>query len=69
MSAADVSAVSRHIAKAVLDDGEQLAITNWFDEDGDECDPDEAVACVAGPDRDGHWWAIDLIETDPVTVN
>ena len=33
--------------------------SNAFDEDGDDCDPEDAVACVAGPDRDGMWVSID----------
>ena len=33
---------------AVMEDGQELPVTNAFDEDGDECDPEDAVACVAG---------------------
>lgn len=49
---------------AILSDGEQLPITNFADSDGDDCEPADAIACVAGPDRDGKWWAIDLRHFD-----
>lgn len=65
----DVQAVSRARGVAVLDNGERLPITNWFDFDGDECDPDDAVSVVAGPDRDGFWYAIDLFEFEPIQVH
>lgn len=45
---------------ALTEDGQILPITNSYDEDGDDCDPAEAVACVAGPDKDGLWLSIDL---------
>lgn len=45
---------------ALTEDGQILPITNSSDEGGDDCDPAEAVACVAGPDKDGLWLSIDL---------
>ena len=38
------------------------------DEDGDDCDPEDAVACVAGPDRDGMWVSIDLKQFEGVAL-
>jgi hypothetical protein len=35
-------------------------VTNWLDCDGDECDRDDAVACVAG--QDGCWFALSLAD-------
>lgn len=41
---------------AMLDDGQQVGITNLFDCDGDDTDNlDEAVALVAGPTSCGQW--------------
>lgn len=45
---------------ALTEDGQILPITNSYDEGGDDCDLAEAVACVAGPDKDGLWLSIDL---------
>ena len=33
-------------------------VTNWFDEDGDECLREDAVACVAG--EGGIWFALSI---------
>jgi hypothetical protein len=43
----DIYAVNRRHAIAVTDDGDRLPIVNWLDADGDECEPQDAVACVA----------------------
>lgn len=48
--------------------GENLEITNLFDEDGDECQPEEAISAVAGPDRNGQWLAINLLEFVPARI-
>ena len=36
-----------------------VPVTDWFDEDGDPCDPLEAKYCVAGADGYG-WLTIEL---------
>ncbi len=51
----------------LLNNGETLPITNMFDADGDECDPDEAVSVVAGADGLG-WWSVPLEFTAPETL-
>jgi len=56
---ADVQAVNRARAQAVLSDGQTVPVGAWLDPDG-ECAPPDAVAAVAGPDDDGRWHAIDL---------
>ena len=53
---------------AYLDDGRVVPITNWFDTDGDDCGPEEAVVCVAGHEDIG-WYTIDLRERRYVTVH
>lgn len=55
----DIEAVNRAQAIALLSDGTTLPVTNWFDSWGDECEPQEAVSCVAGQEG-SDWWSIDL---------
>ena len=58
----EVAMVNTTLAIAITEDGQELPVTNSFDRDGDECDLDDAVACVAGPDKDGFWLSIDLMQ-------
>lgn len=47
--------------KEFMDDhGRIFPITNFIDVDGDECDPEDAVCCVAG--AEDCWYSIDLRE-------
>ena len=64
----EVAMVHRGRAVALTEDGQELPITNAFDDDGDDCDLEDAVACVAGPDKDGMWLQIDLRMFDGVTM-
>ncbi len=59
-----------HVGRAIAltEDGQELPITHAFDDDGDDCDLDDAVACVAGPDKDGMWLQIDLRMFDGATL-
>lgn len=66
---ADVEMVNRNHAVAVLHTGEEIAVTNWFDDDGDECSPHAAVMAVAGPDKLGRWYTIDLSVFEPTILN
>jgi hypothetical protein len=61
---------SIHIASrvAIMEDGQQLPVTNAFDEHGDDCDLEEAVVCVAGPDKDGMWVTIDFRDMEKVRL-
>lgn len=52
----------------VMSDGTEIPITNYFDEWGEECEPDDAVTCVAGSDSYG-WITIDLTEFEQITVH
>ena len=38
--------------------GFEHPVTHWFDENGADCDPEEATVCVAG--SEGRWFAIRL---------
>lgn len=53
-------ALSRIDRIVVTKAGDALPVTNWYDEDGDECEPGDAVAAVAGPQQDGSWISFDL---------
>jgi hypothetical protein len=53
---------------AITEDGQELPVTHCFDSDGDECDPEDAVAVVAGPDRDGRWLQIDMTAFEGVPM-
>jgi hypothetical protein len=59
-----------HVGRAVAmtEDGQELPITSAFDDDGDDCDLADAVACVAGPDKDGMWLTINLAMFEGVQV-
>lgn len=43
----EVEVINRRRGIAVTRNGDRLAITHWFDDDGEDCQPDEAVSCVA----------------------
>ena len=61
----DVDAVNRTDAIAILSSGGAIPITNWLDASGDECEADDAMVAVAGPDADGRWFSIDLSNFEP----
>lgn len=65
---ADVEMINRARAIVVTDDGQELPITDAFDAGGVTCDLAGAVTCVAGPDSDGRWYAIDLTQFEGVTL-
>lgn len=63
-----IAAIDLDYDKVILDDGTELPVTNWFDDDGDECDPDDAITCIAGTDEDG-WLTIDLRQFGEATYH
>ena len=67
----DVVLVNRKQGTAILDDNESQEVTNWLGIDGEECEPMEAVVCVAGPSLHKHkigFYTIDLRQFEGVTV-
>lgn len=62
----EISSVKDGIA--YTEDGQALPVTNWFDDDGEDCDADNAVTCVAGPDKDGLWLCIDFRLMEQVAI-
>lgn len=54
--------------RIVIDEkGNRGVITHFFDENGDDCEPQDAVSCVA--ECDGKHYAIDLREYENVLSN
>lgn len=50
-----------NLARRLYIEGDQVfPITHFFDADGDECNPEDAVFAVAG--IEGRWYALDLTE-------
>jgi hypothetical protein len=64
----EVAMINCARAVAITEDGQELPVVASFDGDGDDCNLEDAVACTAGPDRDGKWLAIDLRQFEGVTV-
>ena len=61
MFGANITYINPRTKWVVLEDGEVIQISRLLDDDGDATDvPEEAVACVAGPDSEGMWYSIDL---------
>jgi len=50
----------------VDDKGRAWPITEWFDDVGDYCDPEDAVSAVAGGGN--TWFALDLRNMEQPTV-
>ena len=59
----EVVMINRKRALALLEGGDIVPVTNWFDDRGEECDPDDAVACVCGNDETG-WYVIHFAQHD-----
>lgn len=64
----EVACISMSRGAALTEDGQELPVTHCFDGDGDDCEPDDAIAAVAGPDRDGLWLQINLSAFDDVVM-
>jgi hypothetical protein len=69
LSATDIVAVNVPGGVVMTDDGQMIPITNYFDVEADECEPETARAVVAGPDADGKWWTIGLHAFGDVAAN
>lgn len=65
----DIEVVNRKCSLAIKENGARLPITNWLNNCGDDCDPDDAVIAVAGPDDGGKWYTIDLREFESAFLN
>jgi len=52
----------------ILEDDRLLPVTDWIDEEGDFCDPDDAIVCVAGDEEFG-WITLELDRDAGIVVN
>lgn len=64
----DILFINRAAQIAVLTDNRAVPVTHWFTRGGEECGPEDAIACVAGHDDIG-WYAVDLAAQEYVTVH
>lgn len=66
-----VASVNREDETCCCTNGELIPITNWFDEEGDDCDPEDAITCVAGPMANGKWLGINFacLEAEKPHIN
>jgi hypothetical protein len=56
-----VEAVAADGSCIVLAGGEVVAITGWYDDEGEDCDDwSDARTIVAGPLKGGGWLTVDL---------
>lgn len=60
--------INRALATVITEDGQAIPVTTFLDDDGDECEAEDAVICIAGPDRDGMWRTLDLTEFEGVRM-
>jgi hypothetical protein len=63
-----IELVNRTRAQAVSSTGVVYPVTNWFGDDGDDCEPNDAVVCVAGSEALG-WLTIDLRDFKDIVRN
>lgn len=64
----EVSTINRRLGIAILSDGQEVPVTTWVNGNG-ECDPNDAIACVCGPDFDGNWYSVDLSAFESATTH
>jgi hypothetical protein len=68
VSIPEVATINIQMKIAITEDGQSLSVVEAFDEDGDDCDLEDAVVCVAGPDKDGLWLTIDFRDWESVII-
>ena len=64
----EVLAINRTREFAILDCDCQVPVTEWYNSDGDDCEPTDAIVCVCGDDAHG-WFMVDLQGYTVVTVH
>ena len=63
-----VEAINKSLELVLMFGGSTVPITNWLDDQGEECDADDAVFAVCGPDSEGCWHTLDLCDFEIVTT-
>lgn len=64
----EVLAVNRHLDIALLASDDMVEPSNWFDDNGDECDPEDAVICIV-KQPDEKFQVVDLREFETKDFN
>lgn len=64
----EIVAVDRSTGRALMENGRLVMIDTWLDCDGDDCDADDAVACVAQLPN-GMWACVVLDDFEPVRIH
>jgi hypothetical protein len=64
----DIVAINRTKRIAILNCDCQIPVTDWFDKNGKDCSPENAIICVCGDDDHG-WFTVDLEALKTVTVH
>lgn len=61
----EIELINLHLGIAIYGCGFVAPICGMFDDDGDDCEPDEAVACTIGPlPGDGLYFTTRLDDYD-----
>ena len=69
MSIPEIALINLAKRIAITEDGQHLAVSDMFNEFGDDCDDiEECVVCVAGPDINGVWLTIDFRQMEKVAM-
>ena len=56
----DVEAINREEGTALFDDGTMMYVDTWYDDSGDDCEPEDASFCVIKDIHTGGYWNVDL---------
>lgn len=64
----DVLMINRIDKTAILTCNCQVPVTHWFDWQGFDCEPVDALSCVCGDEQHG-WFVLDLSNFDYATVH
>ncbi len=56
----DVEAINRTDGTALFNDGTMMYVDDFYDDSGDECDPEDASFCVIKDDDLQKYWSVDL---------
>ncbi|MEM7528850.1 MAG: hypothetical protein AAF416_14430 [Pseudomonadota bacterium] len=61
MTVVQIEQINRATGLVVFADNTIGQVLNWIDDDGDDCEPEEAVICVVeNESRRGVFWTIDI---------
>jgi hypothetical protein len=64
----EMTVINLRTSQAITEDGQVLSIVAAFDDDGEDCQLEDASGCVAGPDAYGMFLTIDFREAEKVKM-